>query len=90
MDRGVRIRERNNTEDTKVSEEEGGGAPGTRTAIPLQPMKTMMRQAVPLQPMEVNGGADVHLQTMETPRWQRWMCLKEAVTLWRVQAGAGF
>jgi len=59
----VRIHERNNPADTKVSEEGGGeGAPGTRAEIPLQPMmKTMVRQVVPLKPMEVHGGADPHL-----------------------------
>ncbi|GAB0187542.1 epimerase family protein SDR39U1 [Grus japonensis] len=63
----LRICERNNSADTKVSAEGGGGgAPGTRTKIPLQPMeKTMVRQAVPLQPMEVDGGADIHLQPVE-------------------------
>ncbi|GAB0175773.1 acid sphingomyelinase-like phosphodiesterase 3b [Grus japonensis] len=52
-ERGVRC-ERNNSADTKVSAEGGGGdAPGTRAEIPLQPVvKTMVRQAVPLQPME--------------------------------------
>ncbi|CAM9274818.1 unnamed protein product [Bubo scandiacus] len=50
--RGVRICERNNSADTKVSEEGGGGgAPGTRAEIPLQPVvKTTVRQAVPLHP----------------------------------------
>ncbi|KAK4826180.1 hypothetical protein QYF61_006042 [Mycteria americana] len=52
-------------------------------------MKTIVRQAVPLQPMEVHGGADIHLQPMRTPRWSRWMCAKEAVTLWEAHAGAG-
>ena len=49
-DRGVRLCERNNSADTKVSEEgEGGGVPGSRAEILLQPMeKTMMRQTVPL------------------------------------------
>ena len=62
-ERGVRICERNNSADTKVSEEEGGGgAPGARAEIPWQPVvKTMVRQTVPLQPMEVNSGADIHL-----------------------------
>ena len=71
LERGVRICERNNPADTKVSEEGGGGgAPGARAEIPLQPVvKTMVRQAVPLQPMEVHGGADIHLH----PRWSRWM-----------------
>ncbi|GAB0183117.1 hypothetical protein GRJ2_000777000 [Grus japonensis] len=69
-ERGVRRCERNNSADTKVSAEGGGGgAPGARAEIPLQqPVeKTMVRQAVPLQPMEVNGGADIHLQPMEDP-----------------------
>ena len=61
--------ERNNSADTKVREEGGGGgAPGTGAEIPLQPMvKTMARQAVFLQPMEINGGADIHLQPVEEP-----------------------
>ena len=68
-ERGVRRCERNNSADTKVSEEGGGGgAPGTRAEIPLQPVvKTMVRQAVPLQPMEVHDGADIHLQPVEDP-----------------------
>jgi len=65
LERRVRRCERNNSADTKVSEEGrgGGGAQnvGAET-LPLQPMmKTMVRQAVPLQPMEVHGGADIHL-----------------------------
>ena len=74
----MRICERNNSADTKVSEEGGGGgAPGAGAEIPLQPMvKTMVRQqAVPLQPMEVHGGAGG--------------CPKEAVMLWEARAGAG-
>ncbi|PKU46660.1 protein pxr1-like [Limosa lapponica baueri] len=65
--REVRICERNNSADAKVSEEGGGeGAPRARTEIHLQPVvKTTVRQAAPLQPMEVNGGADTHLQPME-------------------------
>ncbi|GAB0179334.1 acid sphingomyelinase-like phosphodiesterase 3b [Grus japonensis] len=68
-ERGVRRCERNNSADTKVSEEGGGGgAPGAGAEIPLQPVeKTMVRQAVPRQPMEVHGGADSHLQPMEDP-----------------------
>ena len=76
---------RNSSADTKVSEEGGGGgAPGARAEIPLQPVvKTMVRQAVPLQAMEVNDGADVHLQPMEDPtleqvdaRQRLWPCGK--------------
>ena len=63
-ERGVRLCERNNSADTKVSEEGRGG--GARDAgaknLPLQlMMKTMVRQVVSLQPMEVHGGADSHL-----------------------------
>ena len=69
QERGVRRCERNNSADTKVSEEGGGGgAPGTGAEIPLQPVvKTMVRQAVPLQPPEVHGGADIHPQPVEDP-----------------------
>ncbi|GAB0181367.1 epimerase family protein SDR39U1 [Grus japonensis] len=68
-ERGVSKCERNNSADTKVGAEGGGGgAQGTRAEIPLQPMeKTMVRQAVPLQPKEVHGGADIHLQPTEDP-----------------------
>ncbi|KAK4810707.1 hypothetical protein QYF61_007681 [Mycteria americana] len=67
--RGLRTCERNNSADTKVSEEGGGGsAPGAGAEIPLQPVvKTMVRQVVLLQPMEVHGGADIHLQPLEDP-----------------------
>ncbi|GAB0205507.1 acid sphingomyelinase-like phosphodiesterase 3b [Grus japonensis] len=69
LERGVRRCERNSPADTNVSEEGGGGgAPGARAEIPLQPLeKAMVRQAVPLQPMEVYGGADIHLQPVEDP-----------------------
>jgi len=64
-----RLCERNNSVDTKVSEEGGGGgASGTQAESPLKPMvKTMLKQAVPLQPVEVHCGADIHLQPMEGP-----------------------
>ncbi|GAB0181526.1 hypothetical protein GRJ2_000617900 [Grus japonensis] len=63
----MRICERNNSADTKVSEEGGaGGAPGSRAEIPLQPVeKTMVRQAVPPQPMEDDGEHRFHLQPVE-------------------------
>ena len=58
----------NNSADTKVTAGVGGGAPGARAEILLQPVEqTMVRQAVPLQPMEVHGGADLHLQPMKDP-----------------------
>ena len=65
----MRTCKRNSPADPQVSAEGGGGgAPGARAEIPLQPMgKTMVRQAVPLQPREVHGGADIHLQPMEDP-----------------------
>jgi len=65
----VRKCERNNSADTQVSKEGGGGGgPGARAEIPLQPvMKTMLRQAVPLQAMKVHGGEDIYLQPEEEP-----------------------
>jgi len=65
----VRLYERNNSADTKVSEEgAGGGGPGTRADIPLPPvMKTMVRQAVSLQSTEAHSGTEIHLQPMEDP-----------------------
>ena len=62
-DREVRRYESNNSADTQVGAEGGGGgAPGARAEVPLQPMEqTMVRQAVPLQPREVHSGADLHL-----------------------------
>ena len=82
---------RDNSADTKVSEEGGGGgAPGARVEILLQAVvKTMVRQAVPLQPMEVHGGADIHLQPMEDPIPRAGGCPKDAVTLGEARAGAG-
>lgn len=57
-----------NSADTKVSEEGGGGhAPGTRIDSPAaHGGKTLVRQVVPLQPMEENSKADI-LQLMESP-----------------------
>ena len=62
---------RDSPADTKISAEGGGGgAPGARAEVPLQPVeKTMVRQAVPLQPTEVHGGTDTHLQP--SPHWSR-------------------
>ncbi|KAJ7417633.1 protein pxr1-like [Willisornis vidua] len=62
--RRVKMCERNCSADTKVSEERGGGgAPGTRAEIALQPMRmnTVVRQAVLLQLLEI------HLQPVEDP-----------------------
>lgn len=51
---------RKSPEDTKVKERRGGGDPGTRAKIPLQPVeKIMVEQVVPLQPMEEHGGTDI-------------------------------
>jgi len=65
----MRIYYTNNSADTKVSEKgKGGGAPGARAEIPLQPlMKTTVRQAVLLQPMEVRSGAHIFLEPMKDP-----------------------
>ena len=63
----MRLCERNNSADTKVSEEGGGaGRAGARAEIHLQTVeKTTVSQNVPLQPMEVHCRADLHLQPME-------------------------
>ena len=50
---------------------QGGGAPGTRAEIPLQPV--VRWQAVPLQPMEVNGGAEIPLQPVEDPTQEQFV-----------------
>ncbi|OPJ73482.1 hypothetical protein AV530_005823 [Patagioenas fasciata monilis] len=65
----MRICERDNFADTKVSEEGGaGGAPGTGVGIPLQTMvQTMVRQVVPLKPMEVHSRVDTYLYPMKDP-----------------------
>jgi len=64
----VRLCERNNSADIKVSEEGGEGGPpdaGVDT-FPLQiVMKTMVRQAVLLQPMGVHSGVNINLQPVE-------------------------
>jgi len=61
----VRLCKRNNSADTKVSEEGGGGGGAQNVGaerLPLQlVMKTMMRQVFPLQSMALHGGADIHL-----------------------------
>ena len=61
-ERGVRKCERNNSAGTRVSEEGGGGgAPGARAEIPLQPVvQTMVMQVVSLRPMEDHGGVAIH------------------------------
>ncbi|GAB0193217.1 epimerase family protein SDR39U1 [Grus japonensis] len=91
-ERGVRMCERNNSADTKVSTEGGaGGAPGAGAEIPLQPVeKTMVRQAVPLQPMEDDGGAEIPPAARGGPHARAGGCPKEAVTPWEAHAGAGF
>lgn len=49
--------ERKNPEDIKVSEEGGGGAPGSGAEVPLLPMKrTLVELVVPLKPVEIPGG----------------------------------
>ncbi|PKU31466.1 hypothetical protein llap_18230 [Limosa lapponica baueri] len=55
----VRKCERNNSADTKVNEEGGGGGvSGTGAEIPLQPVvKTVVTQVVPLQPVEETIGS---------------------------------
>jgi len=57
----VRICERNNYAESKVSEKgQAEDTPGTGEEIPLQHVaKTIMIQIVPLQPMEVHNAADI-------------------------------
>ncbi|GAB0204295.1 EH domain-containing protein 4 [Grus japonensis] len=92
--RGVRICERNNSADTKVSEEGGGGgAPGAGVEIPLQPME-----------VEEHGEAVCSLAAHGGPWWSRdspaargephagagGCALKEAVTPWEARAGVAY
>jgi len=75
----MRLCERNNPADTKVSGGGGEGAPNAGAEIPLQPVeKTMVRQSVPLQPMEVHSGADIHLQPVENPTPEQVDMLQQA------------
>lgn len=50
-----------------------GGAPGTRTGIPLQSMvQTAHGEAAEhLQPMEIYGGAEIDLKPMQDPRTEQ-------------------
>ena len=58
----MRIYERNNSADIKVSEKRGaGGAPGTPAACGEDHSEAGCLPAG----MEVHGGADIHLQPME-------------------------
>jgi len=59
----VRICERNNSADSKVSEEGGGRSYCRRHSrdSPQHVEKITVWQTVPLQPMEVQGGAGIHL-----------------------------
>jgi len=64
----VRKCERNNSADTMVSEERGGGDASTRAEFPLWRVnQTMLEQVVLLQPMEVHNGEDIHLHPMKDP-----------------------
>jgi len=73
----VRLCERNNSAEPTVSAEGGGGgAPGARADVPLQPMEqTMVRQAVPLQfketPCWSRGMPEGGCHPMGSPRWSR-------------------
>jgi len=69
------ICERNNSADTKVSEEGGAAdAPGTGAEIPLQPVeKIKVRQAVPLHPWRSMVEQISSCSLWRTPRWSRWM-----------------
>ncbi|GAB0186311.1 hypothetical protein GRJ2_001096400 [Grus japonensis] len=77
----MRICERNNSADTKVSAEGvGGGVPGAGAEIPLQPLeKTMVRQAVSMQSMEDDDGAEIPPAAHGVPHAGAGGCPKEAV-----------
>ena len=78
---------------SKLSEEGGGGgAPGTRAEILLQPVvKTMVTQVVPLQSMEVHSGMDIYPAACGGPHAGEGGCaLKEAATPWRPHAETDF
>ncbi|KAJ7400526.1 hypothetical protein BTVI_104633 [Pitangus sulphuratus] len=65
-EREVRICERNNSADPKVSEDGGGGgAPGIREDAAHD--EDCGEAAVPLQPMEAHCGAQIHQQPVEDP-----------------------
>ncbi|KAJ7395679.1 suppression of tumorigenicity 5 protein isoform x4 [Pitangus sulphuratus] len=89
--RGERICERNNTADTKVSEEGGeGGAPGTGAEIPLQHvLKIMGYRGTASLTMEVHSGPGIHLQPVEDPMLEQMVAQKNIVTLWEAHTGAG-
>ena len=74
------------------SERRRGSAPGAGAENFLLPVaNTMVTEVVRLQPMEAHHGADIHPAARRvSPHQSRWMCLKEAVTLWRDHTGAGF
>ncbi|TRZ23228.1 hypothetical protein HGM15179_003929 [Zosterops borbonicus] len=65
----VRVSEKNSSADTKVSGEGGGGgAPGARAEVPLQPLvQTRVRQ-LSLQPMESPWGCRDHIRVGECLR----------------------
>jgi len=91
-EKGVRLLERNNSADTKVSEEggEGGGARNVRAeSLPLQlVMNTMVSQVVPL-PWRSTVEQISTCSPWKGPHAGAGGCLKEAVTSWGACAGAG-
>lgn len=74
---------RENSADTKVSEEEGEEASGTRTETALQPMmKTIMKQVNSLQAMEFHMRANVAYEGSRVTAGGD--ALKDDVTLWGI------
>lgn len=90
-ERGVRKHERNKSADTKdTGEAEGGGAPGTRAKVPLQPMmQTMVRQVVPPEP---RGSQWIRYAPAGSPRqalcWSRWLCPEQSCSFVPTQVQA--
>ncbi|TRZ13562.1 hypothetical protein HGM15179_013557 [Zosterops borbonicus] len=80
--------ERNSPADTKVTtEEETGGAPGTRAEVPLQPLvQTMVRQLCSCSPWRRcrDLPADLEGDSLEQVDTQ-----KKAVIPWEAYAGTG-
>lgn len=70
----MRICERSNSANTKVTENGGENVPGAGAEIPLQPLvQTMVEAAVPLQPAED--------PTLEQVQRNLWLCGKPVLEL---------
>lgn len=75
LKRGVRLYDRSNPADTKVSENGGiEGAIGTRKEISLQPVvETMVKPLCPCSPWRFTGVQRSSCSRWRSPHWNRWM-----------------